>query len=288
LRCRGGVSIAASHQHSNDQGSLWRIFINTRSTTALLSFILLWLIGSTPSIAAAPAADQPFIDITPIQRALAKLDANNLDEYWHVTMDVEQDGEQLVIQTDPLARKYEKRRLISVEGKTPEKNRLKEFREAEEKRIDEEDADAKGFDYLVDLSTLAVAERSTENIDEDSTAFFFLPKVKALEKSRDNLHGTLILNHATETIEKIEITNIKELSPAFSVTVQSYRLTLWFQPEQGEQLLHKMESHAVGKAGFFKSFESMVSIAFRDFRRVQKHVIGDASVDQNNEASASH
>jgi hypothetical protein len=81
------------------------------------------------------------------------------------------------------------------------------------------------------------------------------------------MQGTLLLNTLTQQIEQIEIYNTEKLSPAFSVTVDTFRLALAFQQEQGEILLHKLESHAVGKAGFLKSFNSLVAVAFSDYRR---------------------
>ena len=90
-----------------------------------------------------------------------------------------------------------------------------------------------------------------------------------MEDSRENLRGTLLLNTGTGQIEKLEIHNTEELSPAFSVTVDTYRLALSFQPEQGENLLQKLESRAVGKAGFIKSFDSQVEVTFSDYRRAR-------------------
>lgn len=52
----------------------------------------------------------------------------------------------------------------------------------------------------------------------------FVPRIKAMEKSRDQIRGALLLNTQTQQIEEIEINNTGKLSPAFSVTVDNYRL----------------------------------------------------------------
>jgi hypothetical protein len=91
--------------------------------------------------------------------------------------------------------------------------------------------------------------------------------VKDLEKARDQLEGSLQLNDATGRIDRLSIHNTETLKPAFSVTVDTYRLVLTFHREQGEQLIRTLESHAVGKAGFLKGFDAQVGIGFRDFRR---------------------
>lgn len=115
---------------------------------------------------------------------------------------------------------------------------------------------------MVDSATLQLMERS------DSYAkLSFVPRIKALEKYRDLMHGVVLLNLNTQQIEEIEIRNTGKLSPAFSVTVDTYQLTLKFQQEQGENLLKKLESHAVGKAGFLKSFNALVVVGFSDYTR---------------------
>lgn len=53
---------------------------------------------------------------------------------------------------------------------------------------------------------------------------FFSPRIAALEQSREQMQGTLLLNTLTQQIEQIEIYNTEKLSPAFSVTVYTFRL----------------------------------------------------------------
>jgi hypothetical protein len=205
------------------------------------------------------------LDSTPlaqVQAALENLDATNLDDDWYFTMEVV-DGEELqIIKSDPSREMLERRQLLTVNGITPDNERLEEFREAEEKRVDDIDPEAAGYRYMVDTDTLEFAEESDGDI-----AVSFVPRVKALEDSRDSLRGTLCLDTQTGQIEELEIHNTEELSPAFSVTVDRYRLSLRFQSEQGENLLYKLDSDAVGKAGFLKSFDSKVKVTFSDYRR---------------------
>lgn len=196
--------------------------------------------------------------------ALAKLDATNLEEDWYFSMAVEEEDELRLIQSDPHRAKYERRALLSINGVTPDGDRLETFREEEVKRIDELDADRSGFAYMVDTQTLALIDSS-----EGYATLSFSPRVNKLEEARDQLSGTVLLNTDTRQIEEIQIRNTETLSPAFSVTVESYRLTLQFQQEQGEILLKKLESRAVGKAGFLKSFDTLVSIEFSDYKRAE-------------------
>lgn len=197
-----------------------------------------------------------------VQKAIKSLDATNLDNDWHFTMEVIEDDEVQIIRNNPYGEKYEKRALITVNGTVPDKKRQAEFRKSEVKRIDELDTDSSGYSYLVDAATLSLIQAGSEQAE-----FSFRPKVQGMDDVRDQLQGSLLLNLATGQIEKIEISNIEKLSPAFSVTLDKYQLTLRFQPEQGENLLNELESQAIGSAGFLKSFEKVVHIAFSDFER---------------------
>jgi len=177
---------------------------------------------------------------------------------------VEED-ELRIIRSDPHGDKYQKRQLLSIGGVTPDANHQKEFRESEVKRIDELDPDASGYRYLVDMQTLEMVEQRN-----GYAKLSFVPRIKVMEKSRDQVRGALLLNTKTQQIEEIEINNTGKLSPAFSVTVDTYRLLLKFQQEQGENLLKKLESHAVGHAGFLKSFDVFVAVTFSDYKRADR------------------
>jgi hypothetical protein len=199
------------------------------------------------------------------EAALAKLDATNLDDDWHFSMELVEENELRIISSDPRRDKYERRQLLSVDGIPPDENRRKKFHQSEVKRIDGLDSDASGYRYLVDTQTLVLTEQG-----DGYSKLAFVPRIKAMEKSRDQVHGAILLNTQTQQIEEIEISNTGKLSPAFSVTVDSYRLVLKFQQEQGENLLRKLESRAVGKAGFMKSFDVFVAATVSDYKRADR------------------
>jgi hypothetical protein len=197
-----------------------------------------------------------------VEAALKKLDATSLDDDWYFTMAVvEEDGHQ-IIQSDPYRDKYQKRQLVSVNGVLPDEEHLASFHDKEVERIDAEDPDAAGYEYMVDAQTLQLLETG-----DGFARFSFLPRVKTLENSRDKIRGSLLFNTASQQIDQIEITNTAQLSPAFSVTVDSFRLTLQFQQEQGAQLLSRLESDTAGKAGFVKSFDVQFAASFSDYKR---------------------
>lgn len=201
-----------------------------------------------------------------VKAALKNLDATNLDEDWYFTMTVVEKGELQIIRSDPRRGTYEKRQLLTVDGIAPDSQRLNEFHDKEVKRITDidPDPDARGYGYMVDTQTLELIEAS-----DGYAVFSFAPRVKMLEDSRDQLRGTLLLDSTTQRIDEIEIINTDKLSPAFSVTLDTFRLGLFFAQEQGENLLQKLESHTAGKMGFLKSFDALVIVDFSEYTRAE-------------------
>ena len=238
----------------------------SRHLCAMLLPVFFWppFVMAEPAVAPVAATTAaPTAEITAtVTAALQALDATNLDDDWSFTMDVAEEGELRVIRSDPQRDKYQKRQLIMVNGVAPDEDRQEAFYEAEVERIDALDPETTGYASMVDVHTLQLLETA-----DNYVKLSFVPRVKALEDSRDKIRGTLRLDLASQQIEQIEITNIEPLSPAFSVSVDTYRLTLDFAPQQGETLLRKLESQAAGKAGFLKSFDSLVVIDFSDYER---------------------
>ncbi|MEZ5572056.1 MAG: hypothetical protein R3E64_08540 [Halioglobus sp.] len=196
--------------------------------------------------------------------ALKKLDATDLDVDWYYAMEVAENDELRVVHSDPRRSNYEKRQLITLDGVPPDQRQLDNFHDAEVERIDGEDPYHRGYGNLADRQTLESTESAV-----GYSKLFFQPRVEAFEDSADKLRGTILFNTTTQEIEEIEILNTQPLSPAFSVTVESYCLTLRFQSEQGENLLKSLESHAAGTVGFLKRFDSLVEVTFSAYRRAE-------------------
>ena len=234
----------------------WVLLRNTFPLFVLFSFLLYGSdsVGDTQEETLVAAAEA----------ALEKLDATNLDDDWYFSMEVVEEEELRTIRSDPHRGKYDRRELLTVNGVAADSERQRKFRESEVKRIEDLDPDATGYRYMVDAATLHLMEQG-----DSHAKFSFVPRIKAMEKSLDEIRGVVLLNLETQHIEEIEIRNTEKLSTAFSVIVDSFRLTLRFQPEQGENLLKKLVSHAVGKAGSLKSFDNLVAVEFSDYRRAE-------------------
>ncbi|CAA0110742.1 Uncharacterised protein [Halioglobus japonicus] len=233
-----------------------------RSPHIILFLLFFWQLNAfADSVSVTPAVDLTAI----VESALKNLDKTDLEDDWYFTMEVVEGDELRVIHSDPYRDKYKRRQLISVNGLLPDEDSTEEFHDAEVERVDALDPEATGYSYMVDVQTLQLLKA-----EDGFASFSFVPKVKALEGARDQLRGVLVLNLDSRQVDQLEITNSGTLSPAFSVTVDTYRMTLRFHQQYGENLLSKLESHAAGKAGFVKSFESLVEISFSDYKRAER------------------
>ena len=212
---------------------------------------------------AQPTCAEAVIAHPRVEAALQTLDATDLDEDWYFAMEVVEGDELQQIESDPTRPPYERRELLTVNGEAPDADRLAQFADAEKKRIDDQRDAPRGYVHMVDIATLEpLAAPAGDEI------YAFIPKVQKLEKAREHLRGQLLMDAQSGRIRQLEIYNSETLSPAFSVSVDTFRLKLDFGEVQGENLLRSLQSHAIGKAGFLKSFDSKVQIRFSDFRRL--------------------
>lgn len=250
------------HRGASSAPLLWAP-LPTLCKTRLARLVALAVLFVAPALLAA----QPAVladNHVEVKSALQELDGADMDARWQFTMTVQQDDELRVVRHDPTRARYEQRQLISVDGKPPEKKQLKKFQEEEKKRIDDRDPETSSYQYLVDPNTLALI-----NTDAGKARYTFSPRVAALEKDVDKLEGHLLLNTATGKIDEIAISNAEPMSPAFSVKLEHYSLIFHFAQEQGERLLHRMESDARGKLGFLKKFSSTTNIEFGQYESVR-------------------
>ena len=231
------------------------------------TFVVACLLAYSPA-----AVSEPPNNLTEdISEAINQLDSRKPDDNWYFTMTMQQDDELLIIDSNPKRQKYKKRQLLSVNGESPSPKREKEFREAEIKRIDEIDPETSNYGYLVDTNTLEELSN-----DGNTSRFSFSPRIKALPAAGEKMSGILQFNNDSRQVETIQIDNTTKMSPAFSVTLEHYHLSFFFESPAGKNLLTRMESKASGKAGFLKQFDSKIIIDFSNYRPLT----GDHTVSQ--------
>ncbi|MFK7978328.1 MAG: hypothetical protein AB8C02_19495 [Halioglobus sp.] len=233
--------------------------------THLWAVSILWFIHASYTHAETPSLADNTISSAAVEMALARLDAQPLDDHWHFTMQVKHDELEQVVRSDPNREPALRRVLRQVDGNEPSAADRENFRATEAKRINEQNTDTQAFSYLVDTSTLNFI-----GAQNGIAEFAFVPRIEKLEQASESLRGKLKLNVEKGYIAALEVFNVEEFSPAFSVTMEQFRLSFAFAPQAGENVLAAMENQARGKAGFMKEFNSKTTIIFSDYKKISE------------------
>lgn len=241
---------------ANGSQSIQRLF--TATAFQLGTLLLVSILTSSPVRGEAGSA----FSAEAVASAIAALDKNDLDGSWHFTMRIEQDDTQQVVVSDPGRPPPERRQLVTVNGQAPTIAEVADFHAAEAKRIEEQGAQTQAFTQLVNLETLNFL-----GVEGDIVEYAFIPRIPKLEKASENLRGTLRIDTGSRSVTAMEIFNTEAFSPAFSVSIENYRLSFDFAMQQGVNLLSRMQNHARGKAAFVKEFDSTTTIIFAGFRK---------------------
>lgn len=221
--------------------------------------VLLFCIACSLSL--APRANNT-LSPDAVKIALAELDSNALDEHWYFQMKVQHDNTEQIVQSDPNHEPALRRTLIQVDGKEPTEKDREQFRKAESQRIEEQDEQAQAFGHLVDTTTLNFLGR-----ENGIAEYAFIPRIPKLENASESLRGKLRMDIEKNQITALEVFNVEAFSPAFSVSMEHFRLAFEFSAQQGTNLLAAMVNQARGKAGFVKGFDSTTTIVFSEFRK---------------------
>ena len=226
----------------------------------LLSLLLLLALPASHQLAYG-SPEAPSREL--VESNLHRLDSVIIDEAMFFTMTMRLDKELLVVESDPTRDKSERRKLVSVDGAPPTKERLDKFVEDERKRLAEEEQNPERnlYAHLVDTSTLEL-----DGVENGIARFRFAPRLANFEDQQDRMQGTLSLDTGSGLLTQIRIENTEELSPAFSVSIQRYQLELNFGLSDDYLLIQAMTTQIDGKLGFVRSFQSEVQVEFSDFR----------------------
>jgi hypothetical protein len=155
--------------------------------------------------------------------------------------------------------------LVSENGETPDKKRVVEYYK-DRKQQDEgkdEDSHEVAFSDLVNIETLTL---TSEN--DTSLVYHFVPNIEELDNKA--LSGELSIDKSSKQLKKILITNIDELSPAFSVTITKFVLELGFDTVQGLAMPAHTSTTLNGTVAIFKSLDSIQTVTYSDYKILDK------------------
>ncbi len=224
------------------------------------------VIGMSLFIGAYAYGEPPNSYLEQVRQCLEELDREKMDENWFYTMTTVTKDEILVTHSNPLRDKNKRVKLISVNDKTPSADRRKAFKKEEANRLERESEKGGQLRYseMVDLDTLKF---KTLNENNKTVQLSFSPRLKDMEDERDKFIGSLTFNTVTGLIETLAIENTEKVSPAFSVSIHRYKMTLDFVSRNNSLLIGQLKSTVKGKVGFLKTIDVDVDIIFSDYRK---------------------
>ena len=192
--------------------------------------------------------------------ALAKLD-NIKSEDWSFTQTMSS-GESTSVEVFDPRKASQQWQLISKNGKTPSQKQLLKFnkRMNSDKEEDDEDTHEVDLTDMIDRDTLLFVAQNG-NIAQYS----FTPVIEDLADEKDKLNGLLFIDQTQQLITRMEVTNNDELSPAFSVTLDEFKLDFKFTVIDQRPVIAKIHTQIHGTVGFFKSLDQESLQEFSDY-----------------------
>lgn len=148
--------------------------------------------------------------------------------------------------------------LVSENGQEPNSDRLKEYLQDKADTSPKEGQKKLTFSELVKLDSIKfVSENESELI------YQFAPHIEELDS--DELNGELRINKHTKQLAMLKITNSKTLSPAFSVSLTEFELTMNFAEVTGLVMPASVRTIVKGSVAIFKSIDSEETISYSDY-----------------------
>jgi len=204
-----------------------------------------------------------------VVQALDALEADHPE--WSYTRTQHKKEETIVERYDSSRTLNEQWQLISVDGKTPTAERLKEYQEnraearkkAEEKKAKKQEKGKTG--RMVDRDSLKLLDEN-----DHEWIFSFKPEMgKDGEDFEKALQGRLHLNKKDQYISHLNMENTASISPVMSVTIKVMKVDIEFALLDDNAVMPvRMHNLVQGKALFFKTLDEETQESFSDFSKV--------------------
>ncbi|MBT5901691.1 MAG: hypothetical protein HOH58_06250 [Opitutaceae bacterium] len=93
------------------------------------------------------------------------------------------------------------------------------------------------------------------------------------DRSAEHMQSTLTFHLPSQTIERIELASFESFSPVFGVTVDSARTSISYSLPLNDRpsLLQEIEVSIRGRAFYFKSLDSDMTVSYSDYEYMGKN-----------------
>ncbi len=217
-----------------------------------ISFLTFTLTAFAP-LAAAPMPAE-------LAEALADFRAEG-SPHWAFTQVTAGEGKSLVERYDPSKSNPQHWTLVEKDGHAPSVTDLTKYRE-DHAHLNNGLTAPSVKDQIVPDSAELVSDDGTR-----ATWRFRLQPGGPDDSSAEHMAASFTLHRPTATIEQVELASIEPFSPVFLVKIKEARTTMRYTLPTPEQptLLQKVTMRVRGRAMWFKSVDSDLTVDYRDY-----------------------
>ena len=181
-----------------------------------------------------------------------------LEKNWAFTESTLSEGKRWVGRHDPRKNEDERWTLISVDGRTPNEDELREFAHDKEEH---ETSDSSQRVDIVDVETVELLEET-----EEHWLLKFVPAEDEIEFV-DNVDATVKISKDGGYLEAIDLRNNDDIKPGFGTKIGTFIMHLQFGPaiEGGPIVPRNMAIQVKGRAFLFIGFDETEIIEYSNF-----------------------
>lgn len=210
-----------------------------------------------------------FTIAAPSPELAAALDAFRTEgpKGWAFTQTTSAEGRTRVESFDPLQPEHLKMTLVSENGAPPNADVLRRYREGLTRRTG--GYTAPNVKEQLDYASARLLSRDGER---ETWHFALLPGADD-DSSAEHMNLTLVFHPPSQTIERMELASIEPFSPVLGVKVELARTTIDYSLPQADgtpSLLQRISVSVRGRAFFFKSLDSDMTVVYSDHQYAGK------------------
>ncbi len=196
-----------------------------------------------------------------VSYAFEKFDQDTVFSYSYFS-NTQTKSENFIEKYDPGKKVGDQWELISVNGKTPTKDRLKEYYKVKDNVNNE---------HSVNLNTDNMNSFVLFNETAEFLTYSFKLNESKKNKMAKHLKCKLDINKNNKCISKIKMYIEKPFSPMLSVKINNFKMEMIFQQmtDTGANLIKNIKTIVKGKAFLIKEIDENTIIEYHDYQLVQ-------------------
>ncbi len=183
---------------------------------------------------------------------------------WAFTQTTTADGKSTVERHEAARPEFDRWKLLSVDGRAPTTEELARYGDTRSRRS--RGGTAPHLGTQLDPGSAEVVSDDGERL----TLRLKLKPGELADRTAAFLQATIVWHKATRAIERLELANTGEFSPAIGVTIRQVRTVISYSLPTAETpaLPREVSTRQRGTAFWFKTLDAEMSVTFTDYARV--------------------